>query len=69
MALMRHQCIIGVEVLHVGNWRDQFFRERKGKYRVEDKELEKEKIQEKAKKEMLDMIRSGKIKIDINPEK
>ena len=66
---MRHQCIIGVEVLHVGNWRDQFFRERKGKYRVEDKELEKEKIQEKAKKEMLDMIRSGKIKIDINPEK
>lgn len=53
MALMRHQCIIGVEVLHVGNWRDQFFRERKGKYRVEDKELEKEKIQEKAKKKCL----------------
>lgn len=53
----------------VGNWRDKFFNERKGKYQTENKESEKEKIQEKAKKEMLDMIRSGKIKLDINPEK
>lgn len=56
-------------VPHVGNWRDRFFNERKGKYQTENKESEKEKIQEKAKKEMLDMIRSGKIKLDINPEK
>ncbi|MCG2009116.1 minor capsid protein [Staphylococcus epidermidis] len=56
-------------VPHVGNWRDKFFNERKGKYQTENKESEKEKIQEKAKKEMLDMIRSGKIKLDINPEK
>ncbi|HCG74436.1 phage head morphogenesis protein [Staphylococcus caprae] len=56
-------------VPHVGNWRDKFFTERKGKYQTENKESEKEKIQEKAKKEMLDMIRSGKIKLDINPEK
>ena len=56
-------------VPHVGNWRDRFFTESKGKYQTENKESEKEKIQEKAKKEMLDMIRSGKIKLDINPEK
>ncbi|MGV3220945.1 minor capsid protein [Staphylococcus epidermidis] len=56
-------------VPHVGNWRDRFFNERKGKYQTENKESEKEKIQEKAKKEMLDMIRRGKIKLDINPEK
>ena len=56
-------------VPHVGNWRDKFFNESKGKYQTENKESEKEKIQEKAKKEMLDMIRSGKIKLDINPEK
>ena len=56
-------------VPHVGNWRDKFFNERKGKYQTENKESKKEKIQEKAKKEMLDMIRSGKIKLDINPEK
>ncbi|MGZ9496117.1 minor capsid protein [Staphylococcus epidermidis] len=56
-------------VPHVGNWRNRFFTESKGKYQTENKESEKEKIQEKAKKEMLDMIRSGKIKLDINPEK
>ncbi|MGC7647683.1 minor capsid protein [Staphylococcus epidermidis] len=56
-------------VPHVGNWRDKFFKEREGKYQVENKKSEKEKLQEKAKKEMLDMIRSGKIKLDINPEK
>ena len=49
---MHHWCR-STTVPHVGNWRDQFFRERKGKYRVEDKELEKEKIQEKAKKKCL----------------
>ncbi|MBF2273115.1 minor capsid protein [Staphylococcus epidermidis] len=56
-------------VPHVGNWRDRFFTERKGKYRVEDKELVKEKLQEKAKKEMLEMIDDGKIKIELNNEK
>ena len=56
-------------VPHVGNWRDKFFTERKDKYRIQDNVIEKEKLQEKAKKEMLDMIRSGKIKVEINPEK
>jgi len=56
-------------VPHVGNWRDKFFTESKGKYQTEYKELEKEKIQEKAKRKMLDMIRSGKIKVEINLEK
>ncbi|MDS3975450.1 minor capsid protein [Staphylococcus epidermidis] len=65
---MHHWCR-STTVPHVGNWRDRFFNERKGKYQTENKESEKEKIQEKAKKEMLDMIRSGKIKLDINPEK
>ena len=46
-------------VPHVVNWRDRFFTERKGKYRVEDKELVKEKLQEKAKKEKFEeMIKS-----------
>lgn len=40
-------------VPHVGNWRDKFFNERKGKYQTENKESEKEKIQEKAKKKCL----------------
>lgn len=53
----------------VGNWRDEFFKERKGKYQVEDKVSEREKLQEKAKKEMLEMINNGKIKIKLNPEK
>ncbi|AXV42506.1 phage capsid protein [Staphylococcus warneri] len=56
-------------VPHVGNWRDKFFKERKGKYQVENKTSEKEKLQEKAKKEMLEMISNGKIKVEINPEK
>ena len=56
-------------VPHVGNWRDKFFKEREGKYQVENKKSEKEKLQEKAKKEMLEMISNGKIKVEINPEK
>lgn len=56
-------------VPHVGNWREKFFKERKGKYQVENKVSEKEKLQEKAKKEMLEMISNGKIKVEINPEK
>ncbi|HHV8922236.1 TPA: minor capsid protein [Staphylococcus aureus] len=56
-------------VPYVGNWRDNFFEKREGKYQVENKESEKEKLQEKAKKEMLEMIESGKIKVEINPEK
>ena len=51
--LMHHLCTLGVEVLQCttcGQWRDRFFTERKGKYRVEDKELVKEKLQEKSKK-------------------
>ena len=51
---------------HVGNWRDKFFKEREGKYQVEVKEA---KLQEKAKNKMKEMIESGKIKIEINPEK
>ncbi|HDT6323107.1 TPA: minor capsid protein [Staphylococcus aureus] len=53
-------------VPHVGNWRDKFFNEREGKYQVEVKEA---KLQEKAKNQMKEMIESGKIKIEINPEK
>ncbi|PTK53117.1 minor capsid protein [Staphylococcus haemolyticus] len=56
-------------VPHVGNWRDKFFTERKSKYQVQNNVLEKEKLQEKAKKEMLEMLRSGKIKIELNNEK
>ncbi|AXZ23542.1 phage head morphogenesis protein [Staphylococcus warneri] len=56
-------------VPHVGNWREKFFKERKGKYQVENKVSEKEKLQEKAKQEMLEMINNGKIKVEINPEK
>lgn len=53
----------------VGNWREKFFKERKGKYQVEDKVSEREKLQEKAKKEMLEMISNGKIKVELNQEK
>ncbi|WP_447405239.1 minor capsid protein [Staphylococcus aureus] len=53
-------------VPHVDNWRDKFFKEREGKYQVEVKEA---KLQEKAKNQMKEMIESGKIKIEINPEK
>ncbi|HDB0945630.1 phage head morphogenesis protein, partial [Staphylococcus aureus] len=51
---------------YVGKWRDKFFKEREGKYQVEVKEA---KLQEKAKNQMKEMIESGKIKIEINPEK
>ena len=44
------------------------FNERKGKYQTENKVIEKENYKNKQ-KEMLDMIHSGKIRIDINPEK
>lgn len=37
-------------VPHVGNWRDKFFNERKSKYQVQNNVLEKEKLQEKAKR-------------------
>lgn len=37
-------------VPHVGNWREKFFKERKGKYQVENKVSEKEKLQEKLKR-------------------
>lgn len=56
-------------VPHVGNWWDKFFKERKGKYQVENKVSEKEKLQGKAKKEMLEMISNGKIKMKLNNEK
>ena len=39
----------------------------KGKYQTENKVIEKENYKNKQ-KEMLDMIHSGKIRIDINPE-
>lgn len=53
-------------VPHVGSWWDKFFKEREGKYQVEEKEA---KLQGKAKNQMKEMIESGKIKIEINPEK
>ena len=37
-------------VPHVGNWRNKFFNERKGKYQTENKVIEKEKLQEQAKR-------------------
>ena len=55
-------------VTHVGNWRDRFFTERKGKYQTENKRIIKRKNTRKSKKEIPDVIRSGKIKLDINPE-
>ena len=55
-------------VPHVGNWRNKFFNERKGKYQTENKVIEKKNYKNRQ-KEMLDMIHSGKIRIDINPEK
>ncbi|APT16498.1 minor capsid protein [Staphylococcus epidermidis] len=53
-------------VPHVGNWRDQFFKERKGKYKLED---DGEELQQNAKKEMLEMIKDGRIKLELNHEK
>ena len=50
-----------------GNWRNKFFNERKGKYQTENKVIEKKNYKNRQ-KEMLDMIHSGKIRIDINPE-
>ena len=54
-------------VPHVGNWRNKFFNERKGKYQTENKVMKKKNYKNRQ-KEMLDMIHSGKIRIDINPE-
>ncbi|ARJ14369.1 phage Mu protein F like protein (pseudogene) [Staphylococcus lugdunensis] len=59
-------------VPNVGNWRDQFFKESKSKYKVEDKEKhtsQYEKSQDKAKKEMIQMINDGRIKVELNVEK
>ncbi|MBO1199109.1 minor capsid protein [Staphylococcus simiae] len=53
-------------VPHVGNWRDQFFKERRGKYKLE---VNSEELQQNAKKEMLEMIKDGRIKLELNHEK
>ena len=37
-------------VPHVGNWRDKFFKERKGKYQVENKVSEKKNYKKKLKR-------------------
>ena len=37
-------------VPHVGNWRDKFFNERKGKYQTENKESEKKNTRKSKKK-------------------
>lgn len=50
---------------HIGNWRDDFFKKRKGKYKLD----EEEPTQLLAKKEMTDAIDSGKIKVELNPNK
>ncbi|EGQ3954732.1 phage capsid protein [Staphylococcus pseudintermedius] len=52
-------------VLYVGNWRDKFFKKRKGKYKLGGEET----TQLLAKKEMTDAIDSGKIKVELNPNK
>ncbi|HDV6036003.1 TPA: minor capsid protein [Staphylococcus pseudintermedius] len=53
-------------VPHVGNWRDKFFKDRQGKYRLRGDEETKQLL---AKKEMTDAIDSGKIKVELNVEK
>ncbi len=53
-------------VPHVGNWRDKFFKDRQGKYRLSGDEETKQLL---AKKEMTDAIDSGKIKVELNVEK
>ncbi|EPV2412679.1 polymorphic toxin type 50 domain-containing protein [Staphylococcus pseudintermedius] len=53
-------------VPHVGNWRDKFFKDRQGKYRLRGDEETKQLL---AKKEMTDAIDSGKIKVELNPNK
>lgn len=50
---------------HIGNWRDDFFKKRKGKYKLDEEET----TQLLAKKEMTDAIDSGKIKVELNPNK
>ncbi|MBJ8244761.1 minor capsid protein [Staphylococcus pseudintermedius] len=52
-------------VPYVGNWRDDFFKKRKGKYKLDEEETK----QLFAKKEMTDAIDSGKIKVELNPNK
>ncbi|MDK3706553.1 phage head morphogenesis protein [Staphylococcus coagulans] len=49
----------------LGNWRDDFFKKRKGKYKLDEEET----TQLLAKKEMTDAIDSGKIKVELNVEK
>ncbi|ELD8103240.1 minor capsid protein [Staphylococcus pseudintermedius] len=52
-------------VPYVGNWRDDFIKKRKGKYKLDEEETK----QLFAKKEMTDAIDSGKIKVELNPNK
>ncbi|AXU08399.1 Phage head morphogenesis protein [Staphylococcus aureus] len=40
-------------VPHLGNWRDKFFKEREGKYRVENKKMKKKNYKKKLKKKCL----------------
>ncbi|EHT8075925.1 minor capsid protein [Staphylococcus pseudintermedius] len=53
-------------VPYVGNWRDKFFKDRQGKYRLRGDEETKQLL---VKKEMTDAIDSGKIKVELNVEK
>ncbi|EGQ4122615.1 minor capsid protein [Staphylococcus pseudintermedius] len=53
-------------VPYVGNWRDKFFKDRQGKYRLRGEEETKQLL---VKKEMTDAIDSGKIKVELNVEK
>ncbi|QHW36647.1 phage head morphogenesis protein [Staphylococcus ursi] len=53
-------------VPHVGNWRDKFFKDRQGKYRLRGDEETKQLL---AKKEMTDALDSGKIKVELNVDK
>ncbi|WP_238989672.1 minor capsid protein [Staphylococcus ursi] len=52
-------------VPHVGNWRDKFFKDRQGKYRVEYKEV----LQKLAKEDMTEALENGKIKKELNVDK
>ncbi|MBO1199938.1 hypothetical protein J3T65_11360 [Staphylococcus simiae] len=61
-----HPFCLSTIVPHVGNWRNQFFKERKGKYKLED---DSEELQQNAKNEMLEMIKDGRIKLELNHEK
>lgn len=67
---MHHQCTLGVEVLQYHMWETGGINSLlsvKVSIRQRIKNHKKNTI--KSKKETLDMIRSGKIKLDINPEK